>query len=213
MDENSIKNALEELRKISTQRKFLQSIDVIITLKDIDMNKQGKIEDFVKLPSGKTKKAKICALVGNESEAGAKAADKVILSSDFEKWKNPRDIKNLAREFDYFIAQADMMPKIAQIFGRYFGPINRMPNPKAGAIVPAKSNLEPIVTKLRDTVKLIANKAPVFQCSIGYEDQKDEELISNILKVVKSAEHALPNGRNNLGKIYLKATMSGKVKI
>ena len=213
MEENSIKKALAELRKISTKRKFLQSIDVIITLKDIDMNKQGKIEDFVKLPSGKTKKAKICALVGNESEAGAKAADKVILSSDFEKWKNPRDIKNLAREFDYFIAQADMMPKIAQIFGRYFGPINRMPNPKAGAIVPAKSNLEPIVTKLRDTVKLIANKAPVFQCSIGYEDQKDEELISNILKVVKSAEHALPNGRNNLGKIYLKATMSGKVKI
>ena len=113
MDENSIKNALEELRKISTQRKFLQSIDVIITLKDIDMNKQGKIEDFVKLPSGKTKKAKICALVGNESEAGAKAADKVILSSDFEKWKNPREIKKLAREFDFFIAQADMMPKIA----------------------------------------------------------------------------------------------------
>jgi|TARA_Y100000310_G_scaffold198391_1_gene198420 large subunit ribosomal protein L1 len=213
MDENSIKNALEELRKISTQRKFLQSIDVIITLKDIDMNKQGKIEDFVKLPSGKTKKAKICALVGNESEAGAKAADKVILSSDFEKWKNPREIKKLAREFDFFIAQADMMPKIAQIFGRYFGPINRMPNPKAGAIVSPKANLAPIVEKLRDTAKLMANKSPVFQCSVGYEDQKDEELISNVLKVVKSAEHVLPNGRNNLGKIYLKTTMSGKVKV
>lgn len=213
MDEKSINKALTELRKISTKRKFLQSIDVIITLKDIDMNKQGKIEDFVRLPFGKTKKAKICALVGNESEAGAKAADKIILSSDFEKWNKPREIKKLAREFDYFIAQADMMPKIAQIFGRYFGPINRMPNPKAGAIVPPKANLEPIVTKLRDTARLIANKSPVFQCSIGYEDQKDEELASNILKVVKSVEHALPNGRNNLGKIYLKSTMSGKVKL
>ena len=119
----------------------------------------------------------------------------------------------LAREFDYFIAQADMMPQIAQVFGRYFGPINRMPSPRAGAIVPPKANLEPIVTKLRDTVRLIANKAPVFQCSIGYEDQKDEELTSNILKVVDAVEHALPNGRNNMGKVYVKSTMSKKVNV
>ena len=170
-----------------------------------------KIEDFVRLPSGKTKKAKICALVGNESEAGAKAADKIILSSDFEKWKKPREIKKLARQFDYFIAQADMMPQIAQVFGRYFGPINRMPNPKAGAIVPSKANLAPLVEKLKDTAKLIANKAPVFQCSIGYEDQTDEELAANIIKIINSAEHVLPNGKNNLGKVYIKSTMSKKI--
>ena len=92
MDEKSVNKSLGELRKLISKRNFLQSIDVIITLKDIDMTKQGKIEDFVRLPSGKTKKAKICALVGNESEAGAKAADKIILSSDFEKWKKPREI-------------------------------------------------------------------------------------------------------------------------
>jgi len=213
MDEQSIKKALTELRKITSKRNFSQSIDLIITLRDIDMNKQGKIEEFVRLPSGKTKKAKICALVGNESEAGAKAADKVILSSNFEKWKKPREIKKLAREFDYFIAQADMMPQIAQVFGRYFGPIDRMPSPRAGAIVPPKANLEPIVTKLRDTVRLVANKAPVFQCSIGYEDQKDGELAANILKVVDSIEHVLPNGRHNLGKVYVKSTMSKKVNL
>jgi large subunit ribosomal protein L1 len=211
MDEKSINNSLVELRKLISKRNFLQSIDVIITLKDIDMNKQGKIEDFVRLPSGKTKKAKICALVGNESEAGAKAADKIILSSDFEKWKKPREIKKLARQFDYFIAQADMMPQIAQVFGRYFGPINRMPNPKAGAIVSPKANLAPIVEKLRNTATLMANKAPVFQCSIGYEDQTNEELAANIIKVVNSVEHILPNGKNNLGKVYIKSTMSKKI--
>ena len=211
MDEKSINKSLAELRKLISKRNFLQSIDIIITLKDINMNKQGKIEDFVRLPSGKTKKAKICALVGNESEAGAKAADKIILSSDFEKWKKPREIKKLARQFDYFIAQADMMPQIAQVFGRYFGPINRMPNPKAGAIVPPKANLAPIVEKLRDTATLVANKTPVFQCSIGYEDQTDAELAANIIKVVNSVEHALPNGKNNLGKVYIKSTMSKKI--
>ena len=84
---------------------------------------------------------KICALIGNESKDGAKAADRIILSSNFDKFKEKRDIKKLAREYDYFVAQADMMPKIAQIFGRYFGPINRMPSPKAGCVIPPRTNI------------------------------------------------------------------------
>ena len=72
-----------------------------------------------------------------------------------------------------------MMPLIAQTFGRYFGPINKMPSPKAGCVVPARTNIAPIVSRLRNTVQIVANKTPFFMCGVGNESHKDEELIKN----------------------------------
>jgi large subunit ribosomal protein L1 len=213
MDEKSVTKALTELRKIVKKRKFSQTIDLIVAFKDIDMAKVPKLEQYVALPSGLGKDTKICALVGNESEEGAKSADRVILSSDFDKFKEKREIKKLAREYDYFVAQADMMPRVAQSFGRYFGPVNRMPNPKAGCVVPPRSNISNLVGRLRNTVHLVANKIPMFQVPVGIETQNDAELTKNILAVMNSVENVLPNGRNNIGKIYIKSTMSKAVKV
>ena len=213
MDEKSVTKALAELRKTIKKRKFSQTIDLIVAFKDIDMAKVPKLEQYVSLPSGLGKDTKICALVGNESEDGAKSADRVILSSDFDKFKEKRDIKKLAREYDYFVAQADMMPKVAQVFGRYFGPVNRMPSPKAGCVVPPRSNISSLVGRLRRTVRLVANKIPMFQVPVGIETQDDAELTKNILAVMSSVENVLPNGRNNIGKIYIKSTMSKAVKL
>ena len=200
MDEKSVKKALETLRKNNQKRKFSQTVDLIVTLKDIDMNKTAKIEEFIRLPSGRGKNSKICAIIGDESADGAKSADKIILNSEFKKWNDKKQIKKLTREFDFFIAQADMMPQIAQIFGKYFGPLNKMPNPKAGAIVPPKANLTPIIEKLRSTVRITATKSPVFQCAVGTEELNDVDLTKNTLAVLDSIEHAVPNGRNNIGK-------------
>jgi len=213
MDEKSVTKSLTELRKIIKKRKFSQTIDLIVAFKDIDMNKVPKLEQYVRLPSGLGKDMKICALVGNESEAGAKDADRVILSSNFDKFKEKRDIKKLAREYDYFVAQADMMPRIAQVFGRYFGPINRMPSPKAGCVIPPRTNINSLISRLRNTVRLVANKIPMFQVPIGIETQNDDELTKNILAVMSAIENVLPNGRNNIGKIYIKSTMSKAVKL
>ena len=95
MDEKSVTNSLTELRKIIKKRKFSQTIDLIVAFKDIDMNKVPKLEQYVRLPSGLGKDMKICALVGNESEDGAKDADRVILSSNFDKFKEKKISRNL----------------------------------------------------------------------------------------------------------------------
>ena len=98
MDEKSVTKALTELRKIIKKRKFSQTIDLIVAFKDIDMAKVPKLEQYVRLPSGLGKDMKICALIGNESKDGAKDADRIILSSNFDKFKEKKDIKKLAEE-------------------------------------------------------------------------------------------------------------------
>ncbi len=215
MDKNKIIEALKQVRANKGERKFTQSIDVAFNLKELDLNKdEAKLEEFVPLPNGRAKPARICAIVGAELiDQAKKFCDLAILSDDFPKWEDKRKIKKLAREYDFFLGQANMMPLIAKTFGRYFGPVGKMPNPKAGQIVPPKANLEPIVKNLRSTIKVAIKKAPVIHCHVGSEKFTDEQLADNLLAVFERLKSKLPRQQHNIANVYVKTTMGQSVKV
>jgi large subunit ribosomal protein L1 len=213
MDKAKILEALKKVRASPKKRKFSQSIDLTVNLKDFDTKREAKVEDFITLPHGRGKDAKVCALIGAEMKAQAKDCDKVILVDDFGNYSNPRKARKLARSYDFFIGQATLMPQIAQSFGKFFGPIGKMPNPKGGQIVPPNMNLTPIVQKFRKTSKIIVAKVPIASCRIGDEKMDDEKIAENILFAVDHIEHALPRGKSNIKNIIIKTTMGAPVKV
>ncbi|MBW3018426.1 50S ribosomal protein L1, partial [Candidatus Woesearchaeota archaeon] len=129
--------------------------------------------------------------------------------ADLDKKK----IKELAKAYDFFIAQATIMPKIAQTFGRVFGPLGKMPNPKAGCVVPPNANLKPLYDKLQRRVKVSALKQPVVQCAIGTEALDDKILADNYLTVYKALLNNLPNRENNIKKGFIKLTMGPAIGV
>ena len=54
-----ISKALEEAKKNSNKRKFIQTIDIIISLRDYDIKRSAKLEDFIMLQQGLGKVNKI----------------------------------------------------------------------------------------------------------------------------------------------------------
>jgi len=187
---------------------------LVISLKEFDTKRTAKIEDFIQLPHSRGKVNKICAIVGPElKDQAEKNADKAILKEHFGKWTDKRKARKLAREFDFFIAQATIMPQIAQTFGKYFGPLGKMPNPQAGSVVQPTANLAPLVEKLKNTVHIVISKTPVVQCSIGNEKMDNKELVENATKVIDSLENKLPRGKQQIGNIYIKTTMGAPVQV
>lgn len=215
MDKELIQAALTKAKDISRRRNFKQSYDLIINLKGLDPKKQEhQIDSFITLPHSRGKKVKVCALVGPELEEHSKTVcDFVILSDNFEKYKDEKDIKKIANSFDFFVAQANIMPKVATVFGRVFGPRGKMPNPKSGCIVPPNANLKPLYDKLQRTVKVNAKTAPLIQCSIGTEDIDNNYVTENALIVYNSLLQLLPNEKHNIKDIYIKLTMGKPVKV
>jgi len=122
-------------------------------------------------------------------------------------------MRKLAKGYDFFIAQANLMAKVATTFGRVLGPKGKMPNPKAGCVVPPNANLKPLVAKLQKTVRIAAKTTPMVQMAAGLEDQKEEEVSDNILTLYDQLIHHLPKERNNVRSIYLKLTMGKPQKI
>ena len=215
MEKTQILEAVKQAKSDETKRNFTQSIDLAINLKEINVDKEeGKLEEFVVLPAGRATPAKVCALIGVELKSQAeKLCDLTILSDDFVKWEEKRKCRNLARDYDFFIGQANIMPLIAKSLGRYLGPKAKMPSPKAGHILPPKINIEPLIKNLKNSIKIAIKKAPVIHCSVGDEKMSDENLTENIIAVLERVKSKLPNGQHNIKNIIIKKTMGKSVKV
>ncbi|MFC1728231.1 50S ribosomal protein L1 [Nanoarchaeota archaeon] len=215
MDEKSIIEALKKAKEASKKRNFAQSVDLIITLKGLDMKKpDNQVDLFIVLHHPKGKESKVCALIGPETKESAKTCDKVILEDEFKKYQTDKKLlKNLVNDYDFFIAQANLMPKIATTFGRVLGPNGKMPNPKAGCVVPPKANLGPVVEKLKNTIRASAKVQPMIQCIIGKEDMDEKQIVDNILTVYKQIASHVPNESNNIKSVLIKLTMGKPVKV
>jgi large subunit ribosomal protein L1 len=216
MDKKDLINALKTVKDNSPKRKFKQSYDLIINLRSLDLKKtDNHIDSFIQLHHERGKKVKICALIGPElKETAAKNCDTVILMDDFNKYAKDKTLtKKLAEDHDFFIAQATLMPKVAAAFGRVLGPKGRMPNPKAGCVVPPNANLEPLSNKLHNTVRMRINAAPLFQCRVGNEETAEENIVANSMDIYNSLMNILPGGQNNIRSIYVKLTMGPSVKV
>lgn len=216
MDKSKVLEVIKKLKADSKKRKFTQSFDLVVTLKGLDMKKaDDQVDLFLMLPYSRGKKAKICALSGAETkEEATKVCDKVILDDDFEKYaKDKKAAKVLADEYDYFIAQANMMTKVAAAFGKVLGVRGKMPNPKIGSIFPPKAALRPVYDKLQKTVRIQAKTAPMMQLMVGMETQKDEEVAENIMAAYTNLVSHLKGEINNVKQVLLKLTMSKPVEL
>jgi len=216
METSKLPEKIKEARAQSKKRKFLQSFDLVVNLKDIDLKKtESQFEDIVVLPGGRGKKLKIAAIVDKELGAEAqKNCSLVLLRENFAKIKaEPKKIKKYAAENDVFIAQANIMPEIAAVFGRYLAPRNKMPNPKAGCVVPPTAKLEPVIQRLNNVVIVKVKKSKSVQVPVGTEDSKDEDIAKNIIAVYDSLRRHLQRPDQQIRSVLLKTTMGKTVKL
>ena len=213
MDKNKILEVIKKVRD-SKKRNFTQSFDLIINLRHLNLkNPNEKVDLFLSLPKGRGKKVKICGLLGPELYNEGKAnCDKVILKDDFQTLaKNKRELKNLIKEYDFFLGQANIMPDIAKAFGRVLGTKGKMPNPKGGQIVPPKAQLKPIVEKFQKVIRIMTKNELVVKCSPGTDSMSDEDIAENIEFIFTNLTNFLPQHDQNIKNSFLKLTMGKPV--
>lgn len=216
MDKKQILTAIEKIRKESPKRGFNQTLDFILNLKGLDLkNPAHKVDIFIPLPNPRSRKTEICAIVDDSIITEArKTCDMVIpLETLAAEAKKKRAMKKLARKIDFFITQPQLMKELAANLGKILGTKGKMPNPKSGAVVPPKAPLQPIVDKLRKTVRLSTKNDAIIKCAVGDEKMDDEQIADNIMAVYNAVVNALPQKENNIKTLILKLTMGAPVKV
>ena len=195
---------IKELRENSKKRNFNQTFDLIVNLRGIDLKKpENRINEILELPYGSGKDVKIVIF----SDTIKNVDVTVLTSKEIEDIaKNKRESKKLVKTTDFFLAEAPLMPVVGKYLGRYLAPRGKMPKIIIG-------DVNKLLESYKKSVRIKMKSSPVIQCPVGKENMEDEKIRDNIKKVIEFLEGRLPNGRNNIKKVFLKLTMGKPVRL
>ncbi len=214
MEKEKFVEALKKAKESAKPRKFTQSFEISVALKDVDLRKpEERISTYIVLPKGRGKDVKVCALVDKDMVTQARdVCDKVITKDEFPEI-DKKKVRVLCKECDWFIAEATVMMNVAKHFGKFLAQKKKMPDPKAGAVFPPSANLKGIVQRFKNLVKLEAKKQPVINAPIGSETQSVEDVADNAVAVYNQIVHSLPRGTQQIKAVYVKLTMGPAVRV
>ena len=203
--EEQLKKALEELRK-NKEKKFNQTVDLIINLQKYDVRK-NPLNLFINVPH-RIKEKKVAGFF----ESKNKLID-TITPDEFKNYSDKKNLKKLARNYDFFISQASLMPKVATTFGRALGPSGKMPSPQLGIVLNAdEKSINDIKEKINNSIK-IKLKEPSVKVAIGKQDMSDDKIVENASMVFKELLKILPRTKENIKNVEIKFTMTKPIKI
>lgn len=212
LDQKTILSAVKEAKEKSQKRKFNQSIELIIKLQDIDMKApESKIQEIIELPYAPEKANKVCVIGSGELAMKAKNAnaDYVIERGELESLAGKKqELRKVANNYDFFIAEAPLMPLVGRTLGSVLGPRGKMPVP-----VPPSADIAGLIKKHRKTIIVRMRNQPILQNRVATENMKDEEITENIQTVLRVLEGKLKKGMKNIKFVYIKTAMGTPVKI
>jgi large subunit ribosomal protein L1 len=204
----AVKTAIEK----APERKFSESIDITINLKNIDMAQpKNRIDETILLPHGIGEKIGICVIGKGDIVTQAKDAkvDLIIGPEEVERLGGaPREARRVASTYRYFLAEMAVMPQVGRFLGPRLGPRGRMPMPIAGS-----TDIRPIVERLRNSVKIRTKDKTVFSTKVGTTAMKPEQIADNIEAIVKRIESVLEQGPLNVRSVFVKTTMGPAVRV
>lgn len=205
--EAQLKEMIKEAKSADKDRKFKQSLELIMVFKDIDVKKGFSLNETVQLPKTNSPAA-VCVMASGDMGLKAKSAkaDRVIDNDELNRLAaNKRESRKMINSFDFFLADTKLMPVVGKVLGQILGPRGKMPIP-----VPFNAPIESFLDRFRSSVRVKVKNSLSMSCKIGDETMEDSDLALNANAVVSAVEKKLPNGDKNIKRIMVKTTM-GKI--
>ena len=207
INEKQLAEMIKEAKTGKKERKFKQSLELIMVFKDIDVKKGFTINETIQLPKTNSPAA-ICVMASGDMGLKAKNAnaDRVMDNDEINRVaSNKRESRKLINSFDFFLADTKLMPVVGKVLGQIMGPRGKMPTP-----VPFNAPIDSFLSRFRTSVRVRVKNSLSMSCKIGDESMDDADLAANAHAVLSAVEKKLPNGDKNLRKVLIKTTM-GKI--
>ena len=202
-------------------RKFDESIDFIINLKDINLNDpKQRIDKEILLPNNIIigDKPNVCVIASDEilmeaNNLGVETIDSdglIKLNNEEKKVK-----KKFVKKYDFFIVEDKMMPNVARYLARFLGPLGKMPKPfpSGYGIISNPNDLQVAIERYLKIIRIQLKKQLIIQVKIGKKSMAKEQVFENLKAIVEYIADQMPHKFNNIKSMFLKTTMGHPIKI
>lgn len=202
-------------------RKFDETIDIIINIKDVNLNDpKNRIDKEIILSHQviTEDKPNICVIASDKiileaKKLGVDTLDSdglVRLNNEEKKYK-----KKFAKKYEYFVVEDKMMRDVARYLARFLGPIGKMPKPfpTGYGIISNLEDLKNAFERYKKIVRIQMKKEPIIFVKIGKKSMDTEKLFKNMKTIVNFIVDQMPHKFNNFKSMYFKSTMGKPVKV
>jgi len=185
-------------------RKFTETIELQIGLKNYDPQKDKRFSGTVTLPHVPRPKLKLCMLGDAKHCEEAAALGLAVMDVEALKKlnKNKKLVKKMAKKYNAFLASEAVIKQIPRLLGPGLN--------KAGKFPTLVTHADPLAQKVEDmksTVKFQLKKVLCMGVAVGNVAMSERELFLNIQMSVNFLVSLLKKNWQNVRTLYLKSTM------
>ena len=207
-----ITEGLQAIMTGKKARKFTESVELQIGLKDYDPQKDKRFAGSVRLPHIPRPGLKIC-LIGDAKDLDIVKAQNIQVDAvdfDFLKTfnKDKKLVKKWAKQYTMLLASDSLVKKIPTVLGPILNRIGMFPQ-----VVTHNEDLRTKVDDSRASIKFQLKKVTCLAVAIGNEKMSEEELRQNISMGVNFLASLLKKGWHNLKSVHIKTTMGKPFKL
>merc|ERR1711970_599311 len=201
----------EVLQNSSTKpRKFVETVELQISLKNYDPQKDKRFSGTVRLKTLPRPKFSVCLLGDQQHCDEAKAADLPHMDIEALKKlnKNKKPVKKLAKKYDAFLASESLIKQIPRILGHGLN--------KAGKFPSLLTHSDDIVGKVNDikaTVKFQMKKVLCLNVAVGNVGMTEDQIVQNLNLSINFLVSLLKKNWQNVKSLYIKSTMGAPQRL
>jgi len=212
INSDQLKQSIAAILKDATdkKRKFRQTIELQIGLKNYDTQKDKRFSGTIRLPKEPRPSAKICVL-GDEAhiDEAKKASMESMSIEDLKKLnKNKKLVKKMADKYDGFLASETVIKQIPRILGPGLNKAGKFPT-----LIGPRDSLVEKATEMRATVKFQLKKVLCLGVAVAHVEMTDREIFANIQLAINFLVSLLKKGWQNVRSLNIKATMTKPQRI
>jgi len=202
-----LKSSIEEVLRFSNEqkkRKFVETVELQIGLKDYDTQRDKRFAGTVKLQHVPRPRMRICVLGDAVHCEAAQRSDMPFKSVDDLKKlnKNKKMVKKLAQSFEAFMASQALIPQIPRLLGPGLNKAGKFPT-----MITHNDNIDEKATDIRSTVKFQLKKVLCLGVAVGHVQMDKDQLRQNCLMSINFLVSLLKKNWNNVKTLHIKSTM------
>eukprot|EP01089_Gocevia_fonbrunei_P009786 TRINITY_DN221_c0_g1_i1.p1 TRINITY_DN221_c0_g1~~TRINITY_DN221_c0_g1_i1.p1 ORF type:complete len:232 (-),score=62.05 TRINITY_DN221_c0_g1_i1:142-786(-) len=210
LNSETLAKAVNGVLHPAKKRKFVETVELQIGLKNYDPQKDKRFNGTVKVPYEARPGLKVCVL-GDQihCDEAAKLGVPHLGQEDLEKFnKDQKLVKRLAKKYDAFLASQNIIRQIPRLLGPGLNKAGKFP-----ALLDANTPLANRIAEMKSNVKFQLKKVVCLNVAIGHIKMNPEELELNIKLAVNFLVSLLKKHWQNVKSLYIKSTMGKSYRI
>merc|ERR1712007_59626 len=192
------------------QRKFVETIELQIVLKNYDTQKDKRFAGSIKLPNLPRPRMSCCILGDAKHVEAAKSAGIPCMDVEALKAlnKDKKKVKKLANKYNFFLASASIMKQIPRLLGPTMHKMGKFPT-----LIEHSEDMVDKINGIEGTVKFQLKKVLTLGVACAHVGMTEQQIYANIQITVNFLVSLLKKNWQNIKTLHVKSTMGPSTRI